>query len=131
MDLYTIIKRNGCRMSNKTTENFLQAWNEFVWPEEIAPSYRLYYNDDGTPKCYSMEDQPGKYVDIDAETFALRPWNVRVVEGKFKLVQPPITVQKLQPNQIDGTSCHPQDVCVVVSEQKSHIKWNSITNEIN
>jgi hypothetical protein len=118
-------------MTNKTTENFWKVWSEFQWPDPVAPSYRLYYNQDGTPKCYSMESLPDKYVEVDAETFALRPWNVRVIEGKLILVEPPVTVQKLTPSLETGTLCHPQDVCVVVSSTKSHIKWNKQTNEIN
>ena len=103
----------------------------FEWPDPAPVSYRLYHNDDGTPKCYSMEHMPDKYIEVDAETFALKPWNVRVVGEKLTVVQPPVTVQKLQPNQNTGTRCHPFDVCVVVSEQAPHVIWNKITNEIN
>lgn len=118
-------------MTNPTTENFLQAWSEFQWPEPVTLSYRLYYNDDGTPKCYSMDVMPDKYIEIDAETFAQRPWNVRVVESKLIFVEPPVQVQKLTPSNNSGTPCHPQDVCIVVFENQSHTKWNKTINEIN
>ena len=118
-------------MTNKTTENFWEAWSGFQWPEPVVPSYRLYYNDNGTPKCYSMDRMPDKYVEVDAETFALQPWNVLVVEGKLTFVQPKIQVQRLSPNQLAGTRCHPQDICVVVQEQQPHIKWNKTINEIS
>lgn len=118
-------------MTNETTENFWKAWNEFKWPEPVTPSYRLYYNDDGSPKCYSMDDMPDKYVEVDAETFAIRPWNVQVVGGQLKFIQPPIAVKKLQPNQHSGTRCHPLDICVVVDENKSHMTWNIKNNEVN
>lgn len=118
-------------MTNATTENFWQVWNSFQWPDSTTLSYRLYYNDDGTPKCYSMDIMPDKYVEVDAETFALRPWNVRVVEGNLIMIVPPVTVQKLSPSLESGTPCHPQDVCVVVTHTNSHTKWNKITNEIN
>lgn len=118
-------------MTNETTENFIKAWSEFQWPEPVTPSFRLYYHDNGSPKCYSMEVLADKYVEIDAETFALRPWNVRVIEGKIQYIQPPITVQKLKPNTESGTACDPRDVCVVVSDQPNHIKWNQTTNEIS
>lgn len=103
----------------------------FVWPEPKVLEYKLYYNQDGTPLCYSMDSLPGKYVEIDAEMFALRPWNVKVVDDKIVFVDPPVTVQKLQPNYQTGTSCHPQDVCVVVQQHLPHTKWNKITNEIS
>jgi hypothetical protein len=118
-------------MTNDTTENFIQVWSEFVWPDPVEPSYRLYYNTNGTPKCYSMEVLPDKYVEVDAETFALRPWNVRVVNEKIVYIQPPVTVQKLQPNQTVGITCHKQDVCVVVREYQPHTRWNKQTNEIS
>ena len=118
-------------MTNETTENFIKAWSEFKWPEPKTISFRLYYNEDGSPKCYSMDELADKYVEVDADTFALRPWNVRVVEGKLNYVQPPVTVQKLKPNTISGTPCDPRDVCVVVPHQHSHIKWNQTNNEIS
>jgi hypothetical protein len=116
-------------MTNETTENFIKAWSEFVWPDSVVASFRLYYNNDGTPKCYSMDILPDKYVEVDAETFSLRPWNVRVVEGKIEFIEPPVKVQKLKPNKESGTTCHPQDVCVIVSDQQIHVKWKLTTNE--
>ena len=118
-------------MINETTENFVKAWSEFVWPDPVKPSYRLYYNKDGSPKCYSMEVMPDKYVEVDAETFALRPWNVRVIQEKLTFVQPAVHVQKLKPSTDAGTCCHPQDVCVVIAPTTPHIKWNKTTNEIS
>jgi hypothetical protein len=116
-------------MTNPTTENFWQAWNSFEWPEPVIPSYRLYYNNDGSPKCYSMEHLPDKYIEVDAKTFALSPQNVQVVDGKLIVVDPPVTVQKLQPNHELGIACHPQDVCIIVSENQPHTKWNKQINE--
>lgn len=116
-------------MTNETTENFLKVWAEFEWPDPVVPSYRLYYNPDGSPKCYSMEHMPDKYIEVDAETFALRPWNVRVVDGNMTFIQPPVQVQKLKPNTESGTSCDPRNVCVVISDQQPHTKWKLTTNE--
>ncbi len=118
------------KMTDQTTDNFWQAWNKFEWPESTVPSYRLYYNDDGTPKCYSMEVMPDKYVEVDAQVFASRPWNVRVINGKLTHVTPPVTVQKLKPCLGTGTPCDPRDVCVVVNPQQPHVTWNKTTNEI-
>lgn len=117
-------------MLNETTENFWKAWTEFKWPEPVVPSYRLYYNEDGTPICYSMDVLPGKYVEVDAETFARRPWNIKVVEEKLVYIVPPTTVKKLYPNSQTGTACHPLDVCVVVSRNLSYKLWSMKTNEV-
>jgi hypothetical protein len=119
-------------MNNQTTtESFLEVMSEFLWPMSAEISYRLYHKEDGTPECYSMDNLPGKYVEVDAETFASRPWNVRVVDGKLQFIQPRATVQKLWPNTAVGTACHTQDVCIIVSEQQPHTTWNKIINEIN
>jgi len=117
-------------MSNETTENFLRVMSEFEWPEPRPISYRLYYNDDGSPQCYTMDDLPGKYVEVDRETYVNHTWNVRVEDGKLHII--PITkkVEKLGPSLADGIACHLQDVCVVVNPNQIHTKWDITTNEI-
>ncbi len=116
-------------MTDQNTENFIKAWSEFVWPAPVTISFRLYYNQDGTPKCYSTEEMPDKYVEVDAETFSLRPLNVRVVEGRIQFIEPSVPVQKLKPNKESGTNCNPQDICVIVSDQQTYVKWKLTTNE--
>jgi len=83
-------------------------------PEPQPVFYRLYYNDAGQPVCYSMEDLPGNYIDIDAETFGLVPANVRVVDNKLKYITTR-TSDKLVPGT-SGTLCHPQNVAVIVEQ---------------
>lgn len=118
-------------MTDQTTENFLKVMAQFQWPEPVVPSYRLYYYANGMPKCYSMEILDDKYVEIDAEAFALRASNVRVVDGRIITVATPNTVKKLVPGSETGTACDPTDVCVVVGTDKPHVLWNIKTNEIN
>lgn len=80
-------------------------------PEPKPIFYRLYYNSDGSPQCYTMEDLPGTWIDIDRETYLIaNPW-VRVVNGKLKKISR-LTVNKLVPSD-QGTPCHPQNVAVV------------------
>jgi hypothetical protein len=95
-------------------------------PDPPLIHYRLYYNDSGMPLFYSHEDQPGKYIDITPEQFALRDLKVRVVNGVLVSYQPP--TPKLRPSD-QGTPCYPNDVAVVVSEQDKHQKWNLTTHE--
>jgi hypothetical protein len=116
---------------NETTKNFWEAWNTFEWPESKPVFFRLYYNEDGTPRFYSMEDLPGEYVEVDAEAYAIASFNVRVVEHKLIHIRPRISIQKLQTHLNIGTACDPTDVCVIVSEQDPHIKWSIVHNEIN
>lgn len=115
-------------MSN-TTENFWKAWSEPV-PEPAPVFSRLYYDEQGNPLCYSMEDLPGNYIDIDAETYARSSSRVRVIDGKLIHVVPKKPTSKLVPSKT-GTPCAPQDISVVVSEDQSHTKWSLKSNESN
>lgn len=82
--------------------------------------FRLYYNPDGSPLCYSMEDLPGSYVEIDAETFARGDVWVRVIDGKICKINK-WTVEKLMPAD-HGTSCHPNNVIVI--DHNSNTMWS-------
>lgn len=118
-------------MLNETTKNFLKVMAEYQWPDPKPITYRLYYNADGTPECYSTEELSGKYIEVDAQTFVLRPWNVRVKDQKLIYIEPKTLLQKLSVDPESGTPCHPQDVCIIVPTQTAHKLWNLITNEIN
>lgn len=84
-------------------------------------SYRLYHDDLGMPLLYTMENLTGNYIEVDAETFALRSFNVRVKNNKLiKIVQTQST--KLVPGPI-GTLCHPNNVAVVMSSGTG-IQWS-------
>lgn len=89
---------------------------------EAKVFYRLYHDDEGHPLFYSMEDLPGNYIDIDAETYAQGSSHVRVIDGKLVKTQRKSTVSKLRPGN-EGTPCDPQDVCVVVGTDQSHVLW--------
>jgi len=93
-------------------------------------SYRLYYNADGSPIIYSMEDLLDNYIEVDQKTYVLAPFNVRVVNGKLTYIKPVVTVKKIQPGTV-GTACDPRDVCVVVSTDQLHTKWTIANNEIS
>ena len=110
-------------MSKLTAENFWKIWSESTVP---APAifYRLYYNDDGSPVCYTMEDLPGNYIEVDINTYLVGSHNVRVVDQKLIHLPTVGLVTKLRPDSSTGTACDPQDVCVVVDENTSHVKWS-------
>ena len=98
-------------------------------PDPKPVFFRLYYNDLGHVLFYSMEDVPGTYIDIDQETFAKSPTNVRVRDGKLIEIAR-TTSAKLIPGDT-GTPCDPTDVSIVVSEQQPNIKWSKRTYESN
>jgi hypothetical protein len=114
----------------ENTENFLEFWQSFQWPDIQPVTYRLYHDDQGQPIIYTMEDLPGTYIEVDQATYIHGSFGVRVIEGKLIILEPAITAKKLQPSQDQGIPCDPRDVCVVVDHDAKHQKWNTITNEI-
>ena len=113
-------------MSNKnaieTTKNFFAAWENNTPPQIVVPRYKLYYDADGHPLLYTMEEIEGNYIDIDRETYVLASNRVRVVDGRLRFLKSKTTVKKLVPNQPNGTACDPRDVCMIV-DQTPNVKW--------
>ena len=116
-------------MSDMTEEEFWSILKDVTEPNPIF--YRLYYNDDGSPIIYSMEVLPGNYIEVDPSTYALAPFNVRVINDKLTYIKPAVTVKQLQPNDSTGTTCDPRDICVVVDTDQTHTKWTMVNNELN
>jgi hypothetical protein len=108
-------------MSEMTEEEFLAIWNNSIPTPPPELEFRLYYDDNGYPLFYSMEDQPGTYIKIDQETFNNGPKNIRVIDGKIIEAQVCWT-KKIVPSP-QGQSCDPRDVCVVVGPGQPHINW--------
>ena len=97
-------------------------------PQPQPVFFRLYHLD-GVPLFYSMEDQPGTYIEIDAETFSRSPMHVRVRDGR--LVESIWrTTARLVPGDT-GTACHPNNVAIVVAETEPHQRWSKQTYETN
>jgi hypothetical protein len=107
-------------MSEMTEEEFWSALAPL--PIQDTPCFRLYYDDHGFPLFYSMQEEPGNYIEIDQETYINPPKHVQVIDGKLKvLTANPIA--KLMPGE-QGTSCAIDDVCIVVDESVPHIRWS-------
>jgi hypothetical protein len=102
-------------------QEFLDFWKTIQWPKEKIIYYRLYHDDLGRALFYSHDNQPGKYIDITPEQFALGDMQVRVVNGVFKPRIQPVP-PKLVPGD-QGTPCHINDVAVVVGIQEIHQRW--------
>ena len=68
-----------------TEEEF---WAALAPPPAPAPlCYRLYYDDQGMPLFYSMQDEPGNYIEIDQQMYSLSPTNIRIVDGQIKVIK--------------------------------------------
>jgi hypothetical protein len=107
-----------------TEQEFWEILLDVPTPRPIF--YRAYYNSEGWVECYTMEDRPGKYVDVDQPTYVASPY-ARVIDGKLIVIKPSSVTTKLVPSTT-GTSCDSRDVCVV-TDAKEHIKWSLKHNE--
>jgi hypothetical protein len=115
-------------MSQETTDNFWSVWNAWTPPAPLELTYRLYYDDQGCPLFYSMEQLPGNYIELDRETWTQSPTNIRIKNGKLEYIEK-YQALKLVPVSRNGTACHPRDVCIVVDQQQSHTKWGFKSND--
>ena len=110
-------------------QEFLDFWNAIEWPEIKTVYYRLYHDDSGKALFYSHEDQPGKYIDVTPEQFALHDLQVRVVNGVLKPRARPVP-PKLMPSTT-GTPCYINDAAVVVDQEQPHQRWKLKQHEQN
>jgi hypothetical protein len=98
-------------------------------PPVKQPSYRIYYNLDGRPTSYSVDDLPGNYIEVDVAVYMSGDTNIRIVNGKIVKIKPPVSVAKLIPGD-QGVSCHPDNVCIVVDSTQPHKQWSLKHREI-
>lgn len=114
-------------MSNQPlTENEFWAIMASI-PEPQPVFYRLYYNDQGLPLFYSMEDLPGNYIELTLEQYRLSDSNVRVRQGK--LVAVTWTTSECLERTDTGTPCHPDNIAIVVRPEQPHQCWSKRTYE--
>jgi hypothetical protein len=99
----------------------------FDVPETKPVFFRLYHDSTGIPLFYSMEDLPGTYIEIDADTYARSSMTVRVRDGKIVQISCRST-HKLVPGNT-GVNCHVKDVAVISSSDA--VKWAKRTYEEN
>jgi hypothetical protein len=108
-------------MSEMTEKEFWAIWQNNVPPPPPVTEYRLYHDENGFPLFYSTEDLPGLYITIDQETYLNSPKFIRVIDGK--IVQAQICWTKKIIPSMQGQSCDPWDVCVIVDKEQPHINW--------
>lgn len=106
---------------DENTQNFLEFWDTYTWPEPKPVFFRLYYDDAGYALCYSMEDLPGCYLEITAEQYAESSSRVRVQNGQI-IKQQHARTSKLVPS-LTGTACCPEDVTIITTDAEHNQKW--------
>jgi len=106
-----------------------------IWEAPIIqkPEFRLYYDDLGYVKFYTGEKPEGKYIVIDALTFAEARQDLRVIEGEIKRpVYDAAAVSKLFPSDAGGVKCERDDVSVIIAgaADKDGQYWKLKTYEL-
>lgn len=105
--------------SDTTKPNWLLALDMLGPAEPREIEFRLYYDDQGSPTVYSMEDLPGRYICVDAMTFAEGRYDLRIVDGQIH------RAKKMRPGKIkpgkSGVSCHATNAMII--DPHSHIFW--------
>ena len=109
-----------------TPDEFFGALENMPQPQPVT--YRLYYEGE-RPLFYSMEDQPGTYIEIDQETFARNAMDIRVVAGQIKPYRA-LQISKLVISD-SGTPCCESDVAVVDPESTTYWRKNTYVIESN
>ena len=107
------------------SDEFWQILHDVPEPKPIF--YRIYHDADGRPLFYSMEDLPGLYIEIDQQTFARSPSNVRVKNGQLVETKSYVTSRLYTGDT--GTPCYPNNVAIVVSGNTPHQSWSKKTYE--
>lgn len=111
----------------------MMTWEELVaiHASVAAPDpviLKLYYDNHGTPIVYTTDSRDGNYIEVDPETFACAPMNVRVVNGQLQHLPRPLYRHRLVPSS-HGIQCHLQDVAVIVADSGQY--WNTTNYEQN
>lgn len=107
-----------------TEQNF---WDEvqslIKFTEPAVPKYRLYYNEQGLPIVYTMEELDGNYIEVDRETYLAASMNVKVQDNKLIKMDSARLFRKLVPSD-SGTPCDPDNVAIVVRQDQPHTLWS-------
>ena len=91
-------------------------------PEVKVQQQRLYYDEQGQPLFYTMEDLPGTWIAVTPVDYVLARMDVHVRDGHLVIPPTKNQVRKLWPDD-SGTACHPKDICLIVDEDCPHQKW--------
>jgi len=84
--------------------------------------YRLYYNEDGSVRCYSSKEIEGDYIVVDQSTFAQNRYDVFVEDGKIVNPHKIKQYRKLVPD-IVGTETLEDDITLIGKGRLWKVKY--------
>ena len=107
-----------------TEQNFWEEVQSLLsFTEPTIPKFRLYYNEQGMPVVYIMEELKGNYIEVDRETYLAASMNVKVQDNKLIKIDSARAFKKLVPSD-SGTPCDPDNVAIVVGRDQPHTFWS-------
>ena len=91
----------------------------------MTGKYRLYYNSDGSPKHYTMQELAGNYIFVDQQTFECSRYDIVVVDGKIRsLTENVIARYRHSEESTTAVCCDPHDITLIVDKNQQHIFWD-------
>lgn len=102
---------------------FIESLKLFKTQEHVIErEYRLYYDiETGEPRFYTMEELPGDYIKVDAKTYSIGDYNIKIVDQQIQSLNDSVRAYtKLVPSDT-GQACHRDNVMIV--DQSSSNKW--------
>lgn len=99
-------------MNNHDT--LAQALSQWQPPDPVTRVFRLYYDPQGRPLRYSMQHEPGDFIEITQDQYHRASSKVRVRHGQLISITDP-TIRKLRPSTT-GQCCSAQDICVITDQ---------------
>jgi hypothetical protein len=114
------------KQKSQSVEEVIILWEA---PKIEKPEFRLYYDESGKVVTYTCEKLIGKYVVVDAETFAEARPDVLVVNGILTKANKANYTSKLKPS-LEGVNCLQDDVSIICHDDNvKTVKWRLCINE--
>lgn len=114
------------KQKSESIEEVIILWEA---PKIEKPEFRLYYDESGKVVTYTCEKLIGKYIVIDAETFAEARPDVLVVNGIITKANKANYTSKLKPAP-EGISCLKDDVSIISNDEDvEKVTWRVCINE--
>ena len=91
----------------------------------MSGKYRLYYNDDGSPLFYSMEELEGKFIFVELPIFESSRYDIKIVDGKIRSLTD--TVSKYHQVSVKTNTtvmCDRDDISILNNKNKSYKLWD-------
>jgi hypothetical protein len=97
-------------------------------PTKKISEHRLYYDADGVPLHYTMEESEGQYIVVDSDTFAQCRFDIRVIKGKiislYDLNNKPKMLRRTSNDSNTATTTHIEDMTLITDKDSPHIFWD-------